>query len=98
MVVFIAYFGMCIYGNVKNPDNDTGLEMPSKKDAEYSLVIKNTATVILTDEYEVFGSEIGNRTYYLAGYWELKGNDFVYRDSTITLSEQVFGQIDVKRR
>lgn len=98
LIIVIAYFGMCIYGNVKNDDYNPDIGMPSKGDAKYSLIVRNTATVILTDEYEVFGSVVGNRTYYLTNYWELKGAEFVYRDSSVTLPESVFGQIDVKRR
>ena len=99
IVVFLgllAYFGACVYGNFFA--NQSGIDAPSDNDAQYSLVIKNSATVILTNDYEVFGEEVGSRTYRLHGYWELIGTEFEYRDSNIVLSEQTFGEIILKRR
>lgn len=98
LIGFLAYGGMCVYGNYFGPGTSIGDSIPSTKDAAYSLVVRNTATVILVNDYEVFGDEVGGRTYYLHGYWEMIGRDFKYVDDTIVLSEQTFGQIDVKRR
>ena len=100
IVVFIgliAYFGMCVYGNFIEPSL-SDIDLPDTSEAQYSLLVKNTATVILTNDYEVFGEDVGSRTYRLHGYWELIGNDFEYRDSDIVLSEQIFGEIILKRR
>lgn len=99
MIGFIAYFGMCVYSNFFSPEATAGqYDMPSSKEAAYSLLVKNTATVILTDDCEVFGSDIGSRTFYLTGYWELRGSKFEYVDATLSLPEQVFGEIIMKRR
>lgn len=100
IVVFIgliAYFGMCVYGNFIEPSL-SDIDLPDTSEASYSLLIKNTATVILTNDYEVFGDEVGSRTYRLHGYWELRGNDFKYVASDIVLAEQIFGEIILKRR
>ncbi len=100
IVVFIgliAYFGMCVYGNFIEPTL-SDIDLPDTSEASHSLLIKNTATVILTNDYEVFGEEVGSRTYRLHGYWELIGNEFEYRDGNIVLAEQVFGEIILKRR
>jgi len=100
IVVFIgliAYFGMCVYGNFVEPSL-SDIDLPDNNEAQYSLLIKNTATVILTNDYEVFGDEVGSRTYRLHGYWESIGNDFKYRAGDIVLSEQTFGEIILKRR
>lgn len=95
----IAYFGACIYGNFFSSEvRDARVDMPSAKDAPYSFVIENTATVILADDYEMFGEEAGSQTYRFNGYWELVGNEFRYRDGTLTISEQTFGNIILKRR
>lgn len=98
LISVIAYGGMCVYGNYFAPGTNTDPSMPSKSEASHSLVVRNTATVILTNDYEVFGEEVGSRIYYLNGYWEMVGRDFKYVDDTLVLSEQVFGQIDLKRR
>lgn len=98
LIGVIAYGGMCVYGNYFGPGTAIGDKIPSASEASHSLIVRNTATVILTNDYEVFGSEVGNRTFYLHGYWEMVGRDFKYRDDTLVLSEQVFGQIDLKRR
>lgn len=97
LVIGLIYLGACIYSNYFAPQEGE-LDMPSENQAAYSLVVKNTATIILTNNCEVFGSEIGNRTFYLTGYWELIGSEFRYRDSNLTLPESVFGQIEYKRR
>lgn len=97
LVGALAYGGMCVYANMA-PRGKVDGNMPSTREAPYSLVIKNTATVILAKEYEVFGDTVGSRVYYLHGYWELAGTEFEHREATLVLNEQVFGQIDLKRR
>ena len=98
LIGVIAYGGMCVYGNFFGPDAVPSYEVPSKVDASYSLVVKNTATVILTNDYEAFGNEVGSRVFYLYGYWELIGREFKYVEDTLVLSEQTFGEIELKRR
>jgi len=98
LIGVLAYGGMCVYGNYFGPGTTISDNIPSTADAPYSLVVRNTATVILISDYEVFGEEVGSRTYYLNGYWEMVGRDFKYVDDTLVLSEQTFGQIDLKRR
>ena len=95
VVIFIVYIGACVYGNYFVDDGST--KFPSVKNAPYSLIVRNTATVILTDEHEVIGEE-GSRIFTLYGYWELVGSEFKYVDSTIILHEEVFGVINIKRR
>lgn len=98
LICFLAYLGTCIYGNFFAPDASTGVKLPDSDDARYSLVVKNTATVILTNDYEVFGENVGQRIYILHGYWELVGNDFKYNKGDITMPETVFGEISLKIR
>jgi len=97
-IAVLSYIGITVYGNFFNSGSDVNVQMPSGSQARYSLVVKNTATVILTNDYEEFGDEVGNRTYLLHGYWELVGSEFRYYDSDIVLSEQIFGEIVLKRR
>lgn len=98
IIIAVVYFGFTIYGNFFGPEANSGVKMPGESQARYSLVVKNTATVILTNDYDVFGEEVGNRTYILHGYWELAGTKFKYYPDDITLSEQVFGEIVLKIR
>ena len=95
LVILIVYIGACVYGNYFADDGS--IKLPSIKNAPYSLIVRNTATVILTDEHEVVGEE-GSRVFTLYGYWELVGGEFEYVDSTIILHEEVFGKINIKRR
>ena len=99
LIVFlalIAWIGLAVYAFV-NPD--TGLpDMPEADEAQYSVQIKNTGGMILTDIYEVHGFQVGDRVYVLHGYWELSGKDFKYRDRDIVLDEGVFGEITIERR
>ena len=99
LVIFIAslaYLGLCVY-SVVNPA--TGLpDMPEADEAQYSVQIKNTGGVILTNDYETHGYQVGARVYVLHGYWEMSGKDFRFRDRDIVLDEAIFGEIDIRRR
>lgn len=98
LIGVLAYVGACIYGNFFAPGSNPSIDMPGADEARYSLIIKNTATVVLTDDYEVFGEVVGERTYILHGYWELVGNDFRYYSEDMTMPETVFGEINIKLR
>lgn len=96
LIVSLAWLGMCVYA-VVNPD--TGLpDIPDKDKAQYSFRIHNTGRLLLTDDYEVHGYQVGARVYVLHGFWELSGKDFRFRDRDIVLDEAVFGAITVERR
>lgn len=97
MIALLAYGGLCVYANCIKTDSSR-LEMPSAEEAPFSFLVENTGTLILTDEYEQFGDTAGSRKYILHSYWELVGMEFKYRENDIVLSEQVFGEITVKRR
>jgi len=97
MVLFIAWAGVCVYSNfIAKPD--TGPKMPKVEDAQYGVHIENTGNLLLTNEYEVHGDEVGNRVFVLHSFWEVSGGDFKYRPSGIVLSEEVFGKITIRRR
>ena len=98
LIGFLSYGAVCVYGNFFSDRGNTETQMPRESEARYSLVVKNTATVILTNDFEVFGDEVGSRVYLLHGYWELVGTEFKYYDSDIVLSEQIFGEIILKGR
>jgi len=92
----LIWIGLGVYAFV-NPD--TGLpDMPEADEAQYSIQIKNTGGMVLTDDYEVHGYQVGARVYVLHGYWELSGKDFRYRDRDQVLDEAVFGEITIRRR
>ena len=92
----LAYAGACVYANFASPTS--AIDMPDEEEASYSLVIKNTATVVLTNDYKVLVDDSGASTYYLNGYWELTGDKFTYRSNEIILSEDTFGEIILQRR
>ena len=98
LIVLLAYGAVCVYGNFFSDKGNIEIEMQRESEARYSLVVKNTATVILTNDFEIFGDEVGSRVYLLHGYWELVGTEFRYYDSDIVLSEQIFGEIILKGR
>ena len=90
--------GTCVYANfIQKPD--LGIpELPDAQDAGYSVHIKNTGGLLLTNDIEIFGEEEGSRVYLLHGYWELSGQDFVFRDRDLVLNESIFGKITVRGR
>lgn len=73
-------------------------EMPEVAEASHSVYIKNTGNLLLTSDYEVLGEEAGSRVFILHGFWEMRGQSFVYKDSDIILDEGIFGEITIKRR
>ena len=99
LVIFIAllaYLGLCVY-SIVNPATDLP-DMPEADEAQYSVQIKNTGGMILTNEYETHGYQVGARVYVLHGYWEMSGKDFRFRDRDVVLDEAIFGEIDIRRR
>ena len=94
IIAFIGYGAFCCFA-ILNPQ--TGLpDMPGQGEAQYSVHIKNTGGMLLTDDYEVMGDN--PRVYVLHGFWEMSGKDFKYRDRNIVLDEAIFGEITIKRR
>lgn len=97
MILFIAWAGLCVYSNfIDKPD--TGPKMPDVEDAQYGVHIENTGNLLLTNDYEVHGEEVGNRVFVLKSFWEVSGKDFKFRPGGIILSEEVFGKITIRRR
>ena len=92
LVVGLAYFGACVYGNVKAMD-DNPMEIPDPEEAQYKITIFNTGNTLLSDDAERDGDVIT-----LNGYWELAGTKYKYNKESIPLDESVFGPIDIKRR
>ena len=98
LVVVIGWVGVNVWSCVMdNPTSDRP-EMPEVAEASHSVYIKNTGNLILTSDYEVMGDEVGSRVIILHGFWELKGQEFIYKDGKLVLDEAVFGEITVKRR
>ena len=98
MLGLLFMVGTCVYANfIREPD--LGIpELPDTQDAQYSVHIKNTGGLLLSSNIDRYGEDIGNRVFILHGYWELSGQDFIYRDQDIVLNEQIFGQITVRAR
>ena len=99
LILAIAWGGTCVYSNFfAKPD--TGIpNMPESSEAAYSVHIKNTGGLLLTDKYEEMGgNEVGSRVFVLHGYWEVQGKDFKYKSNDIILPEATFGEINIRRR
>lgn len=98
LVVVVGWIGVTVYSCVTDRATTGRPDMPQADEAAYSIYIKNTGNLILTDDYEVHGSEVGSRVFVLRGFWELTGQDFVYKDGELVLDEGIFGIITIKRR
>lgn len=94
----IAYVGLVVWTCNVGPNNPNQADIPKVDEAAYSVYIENTGNLILTDDYEAIGSEVGKRVFILHGFWEMRGQEFVYKDSELVLDEGIFGKITVKRR
>jgi len=98
MILAIAWGGICAYSNFF-AEEDTGMpKMPKAEDARFGVHIENTGNLLLTNDYEVDGEEIGSRVFVLHDFWEVSGNSFKFRPGEIVLSEKIFGKITIRRR
>lgn len=97
ILVLIVWVGITFYANAcSNPKGH--LDMPEANKAAYSVYIKNTSGLLLTNRYETIGTEVGSRIYTLHGFWEVRGSKFVYKKTDVILDEAVFGEINIRRR
>jgi len=98
MVLAIAWGGLCVHSNFfAEPDTEMP-KMPDAKEAAYGVHIENTGNLLLTNDYEVHGDEVGSRVFILHSFWEISGSDFKYRQRMLVLDEGVFGKITIRRR
>lgn len=98
LVVVIGWVGLNIWSCVMDKPTTGQAEMPEVKEASHSVYIENTGNLLLTSDYEVLGGEAGRRVFILHGFWEMRGQEFVYKDSELILDEGIFGIITIKRR
>lgn len=98
IVLFIAWVGTCVYSNfIAKPDTGQ-LHVPDKDKAAYSVIIQNTRNLLLTNDYEQQGQDVGSRVFILHGFWELQGKEYNYKDTDVLLDEYIFGEIIIRRR
>ncbi len=93
----LAFAGVTIYGNFIAPKSGE-IKVPRVEEAHYSLTVLDTRTVIFADKVEVIGDTVGSRMFICRGYWELQGRNFARNDSTLVMSESVFGELTLKKR
>lgn len=98
LLVVIGWVGLNIWSCTMDKPTTGQPNMPEVKEASHSVYIENTGNLLLTDDYEVHGEEAGSRVFILHGFWEMRGQEFVYKESDIILDESIFGEITVKRR
>lgn len=99
LIVVIGWVGLNVYSCVTDRTGGTDQpKLPEIAEASHSVYIENTGTLLLTDDYEVLGEEVGSRIFILHGFWELSGQSFKYKAGEIVLDEAIFGKITVKRR
>lgn len=99
LLTALAYVGTCVYSNFISKGGTGGsLKLPDMEKAAYSVYIENTGNLILTDDYEMHGSEVGSRVFILHGFWELRGQKFAFVAGDAVLDEAIFGEITIKKR
>jgi len=97
IVAVVGWIGLSVY-SCSCGQNVSQVSMPGQEEATYSVYIENTGNLILTNDYEMHGTEVGSRVFILKGFWELSGQGFKYKDTEIILNEAIFGEITLKRR
>jgi len=96
--VVAVYAGITVWSCIGGQDNPSQPDIPKVDEAAYSVYIENTGNLLFTDDYELVGNKVGKRVFILHGFWEMRGQDFIYKDSELVLDEGIFGEITVKRR
>lgn len=94
----IGFVGLSVWSAACSGPNTGQPEIPCKEDAAYSVYIKNTSGLLYTDDYEQRGLVIGSRIFELHGFWEMRGKDFKFVDGDVVLDENIFGEIEIKKR
>lgn len=89
-----AYVAVCTVGNWQAMAGNQ-YNMPNANKAQYSLRIRNTGNVLLTNNLERQGD-----IYILDGYWQLdkSGRKFVYVDAQTRLDLNTFGKVEIIKR
>lgn len=104
LVVLIAgtsYGAACIYANVvafKKADAQAQVQLPPVSEAKYYVNVPANGNVFLTNNYETWGTKVGQRVFLLHGFWESVGSEFKYRARDLPLDEKIFGQMEIKPR
>jgi hypothetical protein len=108
MLGVLAFVGTCSWQLYQGNKTNDSPAPPSIEKAEYSLRIKNTGVTVYSDK--VMNTPIDTppgatwvtRQLYLYtlpdGYWEVKGDKFVFRKVALTLDERIFGEIEMAKR
>ena len=98
LVGVIGWVGLTVWSCAMDSPTTGQPGVPKVDEASHSVYIKNTGNLLLTNDYEVLGEGIGSRVFTLHGFWEMRGQEFVYKDCDILLDERIFGEITIKRR
>lgn len=96
-ILFIV--GVQVYSCVAGDNKiDNGPKLPEIESAKYTVYIENTGRLLITNDYDQFGTDKGSRVYVLNNYWELQGNKYVFKSGILTLDEGIFGTVTIKPR
>ena len=94
----IAYVGLIVWSCAAGQNNLGQSDIPKIDEAAYTVYIENTGNLLMTNDYELIGSKAGSRVFILHGFWEMRGQEFVYKDGELVLDEGIFGAITVRKR
>lgn len=97
----ILFMGLSIWANVAENSDITGLpRMPAASKAQYTIELRTTGDVLLTNDYDV--AESPNNPdmllYTLNGFYRVENDKWKYDESDIPLDEYYFGEITPNRR
>lgn len=97
-ILAVIGYGVLVVLDCQGKLNPNQPDIPKVDEAAFSVYIENTGNLIMTDDYEVHGAEVGSRIFILRGFWEMRGQDFKYNKGELVLDEGIFGEITLKRR
>lgn len=96
LILAVGWAGTCAYANFFHKDTPqlNTPKMPEIDKAGYTIYMKATRQTILTDDWQEGRPGI----YLIKGYWEVIEDEYKYRDSNLTLNEEYFGEIIIRKR
>jgi hypothetical protein len=95
----LLFVGTCAWQNCRSPGvpQIKNPEVPTIETAGYSVNVTVTGQVFYSDKVIVNTIPTGD-VVTMQGYWEVTKGEYIFHDIILSLNEQIFGKIEVKKR
>lgn len=91
LLCVLLFLGTCYFKNCRE-ETPVTIETP---DVKYKITVRATGNVYFSDYVKTFGTG-DKEIVYMVGYWENVGGKYVFKEVTLPLNEEYFGEIRVE--